>query len=146
VKSRLADKLSQAFFVCYHKLVEENGEKNFFDSLRFAFAGLSHAFLSQKSFQIQILVGILVVTLAFLFGFYRIEWLILILIISFVLTAELLNTVIEVVVDLAVKEQMLPKAKIAKDVAAAAVLLIAFFSIVVGLLLFAPYLRQINFL
>ena len=66
--------------------------------------------------------------------------LILIITIAIVLAAELLNTVVEIVVDLAVKERLLPDAKLAKDVSAAAVLLIAIFSVIVGLILFIPHL------
>lgn len=110
------------------------------DSFRFAFSGLSHAFSSQKNFQIQLIIGIVVLVSAWALDFSRLEWLILIITIAIVLAAELLNTVVEVVIDLAVKEKLLPDAKIAKDVSAAAVLLIATFSVVVGLILFVPHL------
>lgn len=110
-------------------------------SFHFAFSGLNHAFYTQANFQIQVTIALTAVLLAFLFDFSRGEWIILILTIGLVLAAELINTVVEVVVDLAVKEELLPEAKIAKDVAAASVLLMSFVSIVVGLLLFWPHIR-----
>ena len=122
----------------------ETKDKSRLLSFKIAFSGLSHAISSQKNFQIQILIGIAVLIVAWLLNFSRVEWLILILTIALVLTAELINTVVEVVVDLAVKEQLQPEAKLAKDVSAAAVLLISLFSIIIGLLLFLPHLWQIN--
>jgi len=124
--------------------IEKTRNQNRLESFRIAFAGLAHAISNQKNFQIQILIAVVVLLAAWLLNFSRLEWLILILTISFVLTTELINTVFEVVVDLAVKEQLLPDAKLAKDVSAAAVLLISFFSIIIGLLLFLPHLRQID--
>ena len=118
----------------------KNNNKNRAASFRTAFSGLSHAVGSQKNFQIQIVIGVLVLIAAWWFGFSRTEWLILILTIAIVLAAELLNTVVEVVVDLAVREKLLPDAKIAKDVSAAAVLLISAFSVIVGMILFLPHL------
>lgn len=109
-------------------------------SFKVAFEGIWHALTTQPNFQIQLIIGILVILSAFLLNFRQWEWLILILTIALVLVAELLNTVIEVVVDLAVKEELLPEAKIAKDVAAAAVLLLSATSVVVGLILFLPHL------
>ncbi len=109
-------------------------------SFQVASSGLKHAATTQINFQIQIVVGLLVLLAAWYLNFSRIEWLVLIITIGLVLTAELLNTVIEVVVDLAVKEQLLPEAKIAKDVSAAAVLLISTVAFVVGLILFLPHL------
>lgn len=108
-------------------------------SFKVASSGLKHAILTQVNFQIQLSVAIVVLILAFWFKFERIEWLILTITIGLVLVAELLNTVIEVVVDLAVEEKLLPEAKIAKDVSAAAVLLMSLISIVVGLILFWPH-------
>lgn len=108
-------------------------------SFKIAGSGLRHALFTQINFQIQLFVAILVLLLAYFIGFNRYEWLILIITIGLVLIAELLNTVIEVVVDLAVQEKLLPEAKIAKDVAAAAVLLMSLISIIVGLILFWPH-------
>ena len=118
----------------------KNNNKTRTDSFRTAFSGLSHAVGSQKNFQIQLAIGAVVLIAALWLGFTRVEWVGLIISISLVLAAELLNTVVEVVVDLAVKERLLPDAKIAKDVSAAAVLLISAFSVIIGLILFVPYL------
>ena len=101
---------------------------------------MKHAFYTQTNFQIQLTCAIVVLSLAFVFRFNRFEWLILIITVGLVLVAELLNTVVEVVVDLAVQEKLLPEAKIAKDVSAAAVLLMSLVSIVVGIILFWPHL------
>src|SRR3972149_12043571 len=109
------------------------------ESFRTAFSGLAHALNTQKNFQLQVLIGLVTVLVAWFLDFTRIEWLILIITISLVLVAELLNTVVEVVVDLAVKEKLLPDARLAKDVSAAAVLLLSIFAFFVGLLLFIPH-------
>jgi len=118
----------------------KNSNKTRLESFRVAHEGLWHAINHQKNFQIQLLIGAVVLIAAWWFGFSRTEWLILILTIAIVLAAELLNTVVEVVVDLAVREKLLPDAKIAKDVSAAAVLLISAFSVIVGMILFLPHL------
>jgi diacylglycerol kinase len=110
------------------------------ESFKVAHQGLRHALVSQKSFQIQVVAGIFVFLAAWLLDFNRIEWLILIIAVALVLTAELLNTVVEVIVDLAVKEKLIPDAKLAKDVSAAAVLLLSILAVVVGLILFVPHL------
>ncbi|HSX57915.1 MAG TPA: diacylglycerol kinase family protein [Candidatus Saccharimonadales bacterium] len=113
-------------------------------SFKYAFSGLTHAFTTQKNFQVQLVFAVAVVVLAYVLNFSRGEWMILVLMVGLVLTAELLNTVVEIVVDLAVKEKLLPEAKIAKDVSAAAVLLISIVSVVVGLLLFLPHFTSLR--
>lgn len=120
---------------------QKNGNGNRLESFRFAFSGLSHAITSQKNFQIQIVIGIIGLVLAWYFELSRWEWLILILTIGLVLASELINTVVEVVVDLAVKEKLIPDAKLAKDVSAAVVLLASLFALIIGLILFIPHLR-----
>ena len=120
--------------------VGTNSNKTRVESFKFASGGLMHALVNQRNFQIQLVVGIVVVIGAWLLHFSRIEWLILLITVAIVLSAELLNTVVEVVVDLAVKEQLLPDAKLAKDVAAAAVLLTSVFAVILGLILFIPHL------
>ncbi|OGY23459.1 MAG: hypothetical protein A2172_04525 [Candidatus Woykebacteria bacterium RBG_13_40_15] len=115
------------------------GNKNRIESFRLASGGLAHALLNQRNFQIQIVVGIIALIAACFLNFSRIEWLILILTVGLVLASELINTVVEVVVDIAVKEQLLPDAKLAKDVAAAAVLLTSVFAVIIGAILFIPH-------
>lgn len=110
---------------------------------KYAFSGLAHAISTQANFRIQILFAFFVVFAAYLLEFSRTEWLVLLITVSLVLTTELINTVVEVVVDLAVKEKLVDEAKIAKDVSAAAVLLTSLFAVVVGLILFLPHLWQI---
>ncbi|MNR31144.1 Undecaprenol kinase [compost metagenome] len=65
------------------------------------------------------------------------EWIALIVCISSVLAAELFNTAIEVLVNL-VSPEFNPKAGLVKDIAAAAVLIVALMSLVVGLIIFVP--------
>lgn len=108
------------------------------DSFKFANEGLRYAFKTQNNFKIQITLGILALILAFLFRFGPIEWIILLFAICLVLAAELINTVVETVVDMHTSE-FHPKAKIAKDLSAAVVLLISLFVLVIGLILFIPH-------
>lgn len=70
------------------------------------------------------------------------EWLAIILVSLAVLTMEMLNTVVEAVVDLASPE-LHPLARVAKDVAAGAVLLSALASVVVGVYVFVPHLVRL---
>ncbi len=124
-------------------MVNQNDSENeHVNSFRFALEGLIHALRQGRNFRVQALLGTLVLILAWIFNFTRFEWAILLVTISLVLTAELLNTVIELVVDVAVRERIVPKAKIAKDVSAASVLLISIFAAIVGLILFIPHIWQ----
>jgi len=67
------------------------------------------------------------------------EWIALTIAITMVLAAEAFNTAIEVTVNLTTK-QYHPLARIAKDVAAGAVLITALGAVAVGYFIFAPYL------
>lgn len=112
------------------------------DSFKFANEGLGYAFKTQPNFKIQISLGILAFLLAILFGFSEIEFIILIFSICLVLSAELMNTAIETIVDLHTSE-FHPKAKIAKDLSAAVVLLISLFVLFIGLILFIPHFLNV---
>ncbi len=106
-------------------------------SFEFAFEGVKTAIKNEPNFVIQLILAILVLILAAFFKFQPIEWLILILTISLVLILELINTSVEAIVDL-VSEDVKDKAKVAKDVSAAAVLIASIMSIAVGVFLFLP--------
>ena len=104
-------------------------------SFGFASQGIWYALRSQRNFRIQLTAGLLAAIAAAWMDFSRVEWAVLILTIAAVLILELLNTVVETVVDM-ISPEYHPLAKIAKDVAAAAVLMASIAAVVIGVLLF----------
>ena len=108
----------------------------FLKSFGYAFEGVASA-LRGRNFKIIVGAGILAGILAFFLNFSASEWIILILTIDVVITAELINTVIEAVVDL-VSPEIREKAKIAKDVSVAAVLIASIASVFIAFFLFLP--------
>jgi diacylglycerol kinase len=108
-------------------------------SFRYAFAGLFYVVRSQRNFRIHMAAALVAAALALALGFTPVEWAVLATIITLVMTLEMVNTVVEAVVDLA-SPAYHPIAKIAKDVAAGAVLLTAIGAVVVSLFLFVPHL------
>lgn len=119
--------------------------RRFARSYGFAWEGVQHLFRSQPNARIHLVVMAIVILLGLLLQIARWEWLILSLICALVLFAEGINTALEAVVDLASPE-FHPQAKIAKDVAAGAVLLCAFAAIVIGCLIFVPRIWELFFL
>jgi len=102
-----------------------------------AFSGLFFALRTQRNLPIHLSVAAGVVALGVWLGLSTTQWAILALTIGSVLAAELLNSSLEVVVDM-VSPDYHPLAKRAKDVAAGAVLLAAMVSVLVGLLILGP--------
>jgi len=102
-----------------------------------AFSGLFFALRTQRNLPIHLSVAAGVVALGVWLGLSTTQWAILALTIGSVLAAELLNSSLEVVVDM-VSPDYHPLAKRAKDVAAGAVLLAAMVAVVVGLLILGP--------
>ena len=109
-------------------------------SFEFAIDGYYYALRTQRNFRIQTVIGLTTIVFAFLFNFSHFEWMILLLVICIVLTAELVNTSFESIVDLHTNGEISQKAKFAKDVSATIVLLTAFFATLVGFILFIPHL------
>jgi diacylglycerol kinase (ATP) len=110
-------------------------------SFRFAFEGLRAAIARGRNFRIQIAAGLMACILGVILRLSSSEWLDLVIIIALVLILELVNTSIEALVDL-VSPEIREKAKLAKDAAAAAVLVTSIGSIIIGILLFLPKLLQ----
>jgi diacylglycerol kinase (ATP) len=105
----------------------------------YAFAGLAYLMRTQTNFRIEVAIAIVAVIAGFWSRFDRWEWIALVLTIAFVLGLEAINTAIEDAVTLA-SPRLDPRAKVAKDVAAAGVLVAAAASVGVGILLFGPRL------
>lgn len=108
-----------------------------FKSFEFAFDGFKEAFTKGRNFRIQIGFLAIACVAGAIFGIDGAEWLDIFIIASLVLILELINTSLESITDI-VSPEIHPKAKIAKDVAAAAVLIASFFSVIIGLFIFLP--------
>ncbi len=113
------------------------GVKRFFASFQYSFEGLKYAYLNEQSMLIHFLAVIVVVTLGIVLKINTTEWLFCLCMFGFVMGAELLNTAIEATVDLVTKEYH-PMAKVAKDTASAAVLVLSIVAAIVGLTIFVP--------
>lgn len=108
-------------------------------SFAFAFAGLAHLLRTQRNFRIEAGIGAAAVIAGAVVELERWEWVTLVLTIAVVLILEAVNTAIEHAVTLA-SPAIDPRARAAKDVSAAAVLIAALASITVGVLLLGPRL------
>jgi undecaprenol kinase len=113
-----------------------------FKSFGFAFTGLKTAIVRGRNFKIQLFVGALAVALGVILKLDYAGWLDLVIVISLVLILELINTSLEAIVDL-VSPEIRESAKVAKDVAAATVLIASIASVVIGVLLFLPRILRV---
>jgi len=122
-----------------------NKFKDFFISLahsfKHAFYGWWYVLRTQRNAWIHATISTAVVLVALWLRLPLRDWAVLFLTIALVWTAEFINTALEAVVDLASPQQH-PLARVGKDVGAAAVLLAALASILVGLLLLGPPLLE----
>ena len=106
-------------------------------SFGYAGRGIKIVFGSEPNMKIHIFVAMLVILCGFVFKINITEWILCLLCIGLVFSAEMINTAIENVVDLASPEHHELAGK-AKDIAAGAVLICAIVSVVIGLLIFIP--------
>jgi diacylglycerol kinase (ATP) len=103
----------------------------------YAFKGLWHAAKTQLNFRVHLLCAIIVVLLGFALRISAAEWLWVSLCIGMVLLTELINTAIELLVDI-VSPDYNEKAGRVKDMCAAAVLVTTITALVIGLVIFVP--------
>lgn len=116
--------------------------KKIINSFKYAFEGILTAFRQERNMKIHICIMLLVIIAGFVLKISIVEWFICILLFGIVISAELFNTAIETVVDIVMPEKN-EKAKIAKDVSAGAVLVVAIVSAIIGLLIFIPKILKI---
>ncbi|HWQ40667.1 MAG TPA: diacylglycerol kinase family protein [Desulfosporosinus sp.] len=109
----------------------------FWRSLNQAWRGLLCVCRTQGHVQFHVCAGIGVLCFAWWSEVSRFEWLILILAIGSVIGAEVMNSALEIVVDM-VQPNFHPLAGMAKDVAAGAVLVTAIQAVVIGIIVFSP--------
>jgi diacylglycerol kinase len=112
-------------------------EGTLIQSFRCAFAGLFYAIRTQQNMRIHLSVAVTVIALGAYLELDWIQWAVLALTIGAVMIAEMFNTVAEAALDAATPYYH-PLVKVAKDVAAGAVLLTALIAICVGLMVLGP--------
>lgn len=111
--------------------------KKLINSFKYAIEGIISSFKTERNMKIHVLATIVVVVLGFFFKLNKGEWCFVIVAIICVISAELFNTAIETVVDMISPERN-PKAKLVKDIAAGAVLVMAIGSAIIGFIVFGP--------
>ncbi|WP_214226907.1 diacylglycerol kinase family protein [Pedobacter sp. B4-66] len=109
----------------------------FIKGFGYAFSGVAYTFKTQLNFKFHVVALLLIALAGWYFKLSVNEWLWIVVAAAIVLITELINTAIEVLVDL-VSPDYNPKAKIIKDVAAASVLIAAIGAVVIGLIIFIP--------
>jgi len=108
-----------------------------FTSFRCAIAGWWHVIRTQRNAWIHAVISVAVILVSFWLRLSAHDWAVIMIAIALVWIAEFLNTALEAVVDLA-SPQNNQLAKVGKDVGAAAVLIAAVTSIIIGLLILGP--------
>jgi diacylglycerol kinase (ATP) len=114
-------------------------------SFKYAWAGITYSFRSQRNFRVHVAIATIAISLGVWLQVSSTQLAIISLTCAMVMVLELLNTAIESVVDLAVKQTYHELAKIAKDCAAGAVLVSALAAVTVaGFILLPPLLELIR--
>ena len=108
-------------------------------SFNYALQGLWAALENELNIFIQLFIGIVGLALGLYFRINYLEWTVGILTFAFVFSLELINIAIEEIVD-SFTSNVHPGAKRAKDVAAAAVLVAFIAEIIIGVIIFLPYI------
>lgn len=117
--------------------------KNFIDSWVNAFNGIIYATTTQSHIKKQLLIAVVVMLISLLFNLTRAEFLCLMFTVVLIIVTEMINTAIETVVDL-YTDIYHPKAKIAKDVGAGAVVITAINALIVAYFLFFDKISNIG--
>lgn len=116
--------------------------KSLLKSFGYAFEGVLHALKYNRNLRIAFFLAFLVILLGLYFQVTSLEMVILVIAILLIILSEMINTSLEEMVNLIINEHR-KEAKIAKDVAAGMVLIAAIGSIVVGILIFTPYILRL---
>lgn len=121
---------------------EQFSVKSRLRSFVYAAKGIMHVLKKERNIWLQLFIAALAVTGGFLLKISSTEWIVIILCIGIVLSFEIMNTAIENMVDF-ISPGYNKKAGIIKDIAAGAVLITATMSLIIGIIIFAPKIKQL---
>ena len=113
-----------------------------YKSFGYAFQGIFNTIRTERNIKIHCAAAILVTIFGIWLQISKTEWMICSILFGLILALELVNTAVEATVDLFTEERK-PLAKKAKDAAAGAVLIVAIFAAVIGILIFIPKLLDV---
>lgn len=122
---------------------QKTQNSNFLEALSNALDGIIYAITTQSNIKKQLVIAVIVMLVSLFFDLNRAEFLCLMFTVVLVIIAEMVNTAIETVVDL-YTDLYHPKAKIAKDVGAGAVVIAAINAIIVAYFLFFEKISTIG--
>lgn len=112
-------------------------------SFKRALTGIKITLISQRNFRIQLIAAVVILFIGWLIQLPAVKLVLLIIACLLVLMTEMLNTVVEYVIDL-IKPRAHPLVELIKDISAGAVLLAAFGSILIALLVFLSHWGNVN--
>lgn len=115
--------------------------KKLINSFKYAIQGFLMSFRKERNMKIHFFIMIAVIVLGLLLKISKAEWIICIILFGIVIAGEMFNTAIETTVDIAMPQKN-PKAKIAKDVSAGGVLILAITSAIIGGMIFIPKILE----
>ncbi len=116
--------------------------KRLLKSFSHAFRGLVKIFFEEQNLKIQTTVGLVVLIFALFLQISRLEWVLLVFVISLVILLEIVNSAVERITDV-LKPRINSYVKEIKDIMAAGVLLASIAATVVGIIIFWPYLNKL---
>ena len=116
--------------------------KRFYKSFHYAFAGLHYALKNDQNLVIHFIAACVVILFSIILDVSPFEMGILGVTILVVMSTEMINSAIEKMVDLITREHR-TEAKIAKDVSAGMVLLTSIGAVIIGVLIFLPYILRL---
>jgi diacylglycerol kinase len=123
------------------KVIKHNFFQSRKQSYNHAVNGIKLLFKTQINFVIEVAACLIVVFLGLLFGLNTVEWCFIVISIFFVLISEAINSSLEFLSD-KISEESSPIIKKVKDISAGAVLLSVISSIIIGLMVFIPKMKE----
>lgn len=117
--------------------------KKLINSFKYAGEGFLSSFRTERNMKIHIVIMLLVILAGILLKIDKLDWIICIICFALVIAGEMFNTAIETVVNMAMPHKN-ELAKIAKDISAGAVLILAIGSAIIGMMIFIPKLLNLK--
>lgn len=118
---------------------------NFFESLGFAGKGIIRCIKKERNLKIHLIAAVVVSFFGVYFSISKSDWLVLLLLFSIIISAEIFNSSIEAICDLLREKLKLnyQDTTFIRDASAGAVLILTSFSVIIGLVLFLPYILEV---